>query len=98
MILVCIHIRLYIVNNYQLQDEPTNHLDASSVSWLEIFLHDYKGAVIAITHDRYFLDNVAHVIAELDRGNLFAHQGNYSQYLETRLKRRQLEAKYDDYY
>ncbi|MDF2555184.1 MAG: ATPase component of transporter with duplicated ATPase domain, partial [Microbacterium sp.] len=65
-----------------LLDEPTNHLDAESVLWLEQHLQAYKGAVIAITHDRYFLDNVAEWIAEVDRGHLYPYEGNYSTYLE----------------
>ncbi len=65
-----------------LLDEPTNHLDAESVLWLEQHLQSYKGAVIAITHDRYFLDNVAEWIAEVDRGRLIGYEGNYSTYLE----------------
>src|SRR5207249_6268858 len=65
-----------------LLDEPTNHLDAESVAWLERFLHDYPGTVVAITHDRYFLDNVAKWILELDRGAGIPWQGNYSSWLE----------------
>ena len=65
-----------------LLDEPTNHLDAESVLWLEQHLQKYPGAVIAITHDRYFLDNVAEWIAEVDRGRLIGYEGNYSTYLE----------------
>src|ERR1700690_2376757 len=65
-----------------LLDEPTNHLDAESVYWLERFLHDYKGTVVAVTHDRYFLDNVAGWILELDRGRGIPYQGNYSGWLE----------------
>jgi sulfate-transporting ATPase len=61
-----------------LLDEPTNHLDAESVAWLERFLHDYPGTVVAITHDRYFLDNVAGWILELDRGHGIPYEGNYS--------------------
>src|SRR6201989_295372 len=70
-----------------LLDEPTNHLDAESVFWLERFLHDYKGAVIAVTHDRYFLDNVAGWILELDRGRGIPFQGNYSSWLEQKQAR-----------
>ncbi len=70
-----------------LLDEPTNHLDAESVLWLEQFLKSYKGAVLAITHDRYFLDNVAEWICEVDRGQLYPYKGNYSTYLETKAKR-----------
>ncbi len=76
-----------------LLDEPTNHLDAESVAWLERFLHDYPGTVVAITHDRYFLDNVAGWILELDRGQGIPFQGNYSQWLEQKEKRLQQEAK-----
>jgi len=70
-----------------LLDEPTNHLDAESVLWLEQFLHKYEGAVLAVTHDRYFLDNVAEWICEVDRGSLFPYKGNYSTYLETKAER-----------
>ena len=70
-----------------LLDEPTNHLDAESVQWLEKHLADYPGAVLAVTHDRYFLDNVAEWILELDRGRAYPYQGNYSTYLETKQKR-----------
>lgn len=70
-----------------LLDEPTNHLDAESVLWLEQFLHSYPGAVLAVTHDRYFLDNVAEWICEVDRGQLFPYKGNYSTYLETKAAR-----------
>lgn len=70
-----------------LLDEPTNHLDAESVLWLEHFLHKYEGAVLAVTHDRYFLDNVAEWICEVDRGSLFPYKGNYSTYLETKAER-----------
>jgi sulfate-transporting ATPase len=70
-----------------LLDEPTNHLDAESVAWLERFLQDYKGTVVAITHDRYFLDNVAGWILELDRGRGIPWQGNYSSWLEQKQKR-----------
>lgn len=70
-----------------LLDEPTNHLDAESVLWLEQFLHTYPGAVLAVTHDRYFLDNVAGWICEVDRGSLYPYKGNYSTYLETKAKR-----------
>ena len=68
-------------------DEPTNHLDAESVLWLEQFLHRYQGAVLAVTHDRYFLDNVAEWICEVDRGSLYPYKGNYSTYLETKAAR-----------
>ena len=70
-----------------LLDEPTNHLDAESVLWLEQFLHTYPGAVLAVTHDRYFLDNVAEWICEVDRGHLYPYKGNYSTYLETKAAR-----------
>ena len=70
-----------------LLDEPTNHLDAESVLWLEQFLKNYPGAVLAVTHDRYFLDNVAEWICEVDRGQLFPYKGNYSTYLETKATR-----------
>ena len=70
-----------------LLDEPTNHLDAESVLWLEQFLKNYPGAVLAVTHDRYFLDNVAEWICEADRGQLFPYKGNYSTYLETKAAR-----------
>ena len=70
-----------------LLDEPTNHLDAESVAWLEHFLHDYEGTVVAITHDRYFLDNVAGWILELDRGEGIPWEGNYSSWLEQKEKR-----------
>ncbi len=70
-----------------LLDEPTNHLDAESVLWLEQFLRTYPGAVLAVTHDRYFLDNVAEWICEVDRGHLYPYKGNYSTYLETKAAR-----------
>ena len=70
-----------------LLDEPTNHLDAESVLWLEQFLKRYQGAVLAVTHDRYFLDNVAEWICEVDRGHLYPYKGNYSTYLETKAAR-----------
>ncbi|PRY72643.1 energy-dependent translational throttle protein EttA [Halomonas ventosae] len=76
-----------------LLDEPTNHLDAESVAWLERFLHDYSGTVVAITHDRYFLDNVAGWILELDRGQGIPFEGNYSGWLEAKEKRLEQEAK-----
>jgi energy-dependent translational throttle protein EttA len=76
-----------------LLDEPTNHLDAESVGWLERHLHDYPGAVVAVTHDRYFLDNVAGWILELDRGRGLPFQGNYSSWLEQKQKRLQQEEK-----
>jgi ATP-binding cassette ChvD family protein len=76
-----------------LLDEPTNHLDAESVAWLEQFLQEYKGTVVAITHDRYFLDNVAGWILELDRGKGIPYEGNYSGWLEQKSKRLQQEEK-----
>ena len=76
-----------------LLDEPTNHLDAESVAWLERFLHDYSGTVVAVTHDRYFLDNVAGWILELDRGEGIPWQGNYSSWLEQKEKRLEMEEK-----
>jgi ATP-binding cassette ChvD family protein len=76
-----------------LLDEPTNHLDAESVAWLEHFLHEYPGTVVAVTHDRYFLDNVAGWILELDRGSGIPWQGNYSSWLEQKQKRLDLEEK-----
>jgi len=76
-----------------LLDEPTNHLDAESVAWLERFLHDYSGTVVAVTHDRYFLDNVAGWILELDRGHGIPWEGNYSSWLEQKEARLEQEAK-----
>ncbi len=76
-----------------LLDEPTNHLDAESVAWLERFLHDYPGTVVAVTHDRYFLDNVAGWILELDRGHGIPWEGNYSSWLEQKEKRLETEEK-----
>ncbi|WZH52647.1 MAG: energy-dependent translational throttle protein EttA [Nocardioides alkalitolerans] len=78
-----------------LLDEPTNHLDAESVQWLEGHLKTYKGAVLAITHDRYFLDNVAEWIAEVDRGRIHGYEGNYSTYLETKRERLKVEGQKD---
>ena len=78
-----------------LLDEPTNHLDAESVNWLEGHLKSYPGAVLAVTHDRYFLDNVAEWICEVDRGKLHPYEGNYSTYLETKRARLQIEGKKD---
>jgi len=78
-----------------LLDEPTNHLDAESVAWLERFLHDYPGTVVAVTHDRYFLDNVAGWILELDRGAGYPYEGNYTGWLEQKKKRIELETKQD---
>jgi ATP-binding cassette ChvD family protein len=78
-----------------LLDEPTNHLDAESVQWLEQHLAAYQGAVIAVTHDRYFLDNVAQWIAEVDRGRLYPYEGNYSTYLEKKQERLQVQGKKD---
>jgi ATP-binding cassette ChvD family protein len=76
-----------------LLDEPTNHLDAESVAWLEQFLQDYKGTVVAVTHDRYFLDNAASWILELDRGRSMPYEGNYSGWLEQKAKRMEQESK-----
>jgi len=76
-----------------LLDEPTNHLDAESVAWLERFLHDFPGTVVAITHDRYFLDNVAGWILELDRGHGIPWEGNYSSWLEQKEKRLEQESR-----
>ncbi len=78
-----------------LLDEPTNHLDAESVNWLENHLKNYPGAVLAVTHDRYFLDNVAQWICEIDRGKLHPYEGNYTTYLETKRSRLQIEGKKD---
>ncbi|MFC0860887.1 energy-dependent translational throttle protein EttA [Sphaerimonospora cavernae] len=78
-----------------LLDEPTNHLDAESVQWLEQHLESYPGTVVAVTHDRYFLDNVAQWILELDRGHAYPYQGNYSTYLETKQARLTVEGKKD---
>ncbi len=78
-----------------LLDEPTNHLDAESVLWLEQHLAQYPGAVVAVTHDRYFMDNVAQWIAEVDRGRLYPYEGNYSTYLEKKQERLQIQGKKD---
>lgn len=78
-----------------LLDEPTNHLDAESVEWLEQHLARYEGAVIAVTHDRYFLDHVAQWIAEVDRGHLYPYEGNYSTYLQKKEERLQVQGKKD---
>ncbi len=78
-----------------LLDEPTNHLDAESVQWLEQHLEKYPGTIVAITHDRYFLDNVAEWILELDRGRAYPYQGNYSTYLETKAARLKVEGQKD---
>ncbi|WP_110206134.1 energy-dependent translational throttle protein EttA [Nocardioides daejeonensis] len=78
-----------------LLDEPTNHLDAESVQWLEGHLKSYPGAVLAITHDRYFLDNVAEWIAEVDRGSIHGYEGNYTTYLETKKERLKIEGQKD---
>ncbi len=78
-----------------LLDEPTNHLDAESVEWLEQHLARYPGAVLAVTHDRYFLDNVAQWIAEVDRGRLYPYEGNYSTYLEKKAERLNVQGKKD---
>lgn len=79
-----------------LLDEPTNHLDAESVAWLQRFLSEYKGTVVMITHDRYFLDNVTGWILEIDRGRAIPYEGNYSAYLEKKRKRMEQEAKEDE--
>jgi len=79
-----------------LLDEPTNHLDAESVAWLQRYLADYKGTVIMVTHDRYFLDNVTGWILEVDRGQGIPYEGNYSAYLETKAKRLEQEEKKED--
>ena len=76
-----------------LLDEPTNHLDAESVAWLEHHLHEYPGTIVAVTHDRYFLDNVAGWILELDRGAGIPWEGNYSSWLEQKRKRLEGEEK-----
>src|SRR6476646_3236586 len=76
-----------------LLDEPTNHLDAESVAWLERHLEEYKGTVVAVTHDRYFLDNVAGWILELDRGQGIPFEGNYSTWLEQKQQRMEQEEK-----
>ena len=78
-----------------LLDEPTNHLDAESVAWLEAHLEKYAGTVVAVTHDRYFLDNVAQWILELDRGRAYPYEGNYSTYLETKATRLKVEGAKD---
>src|SRR4051812_25331312 len=78
-----------------LLDEPTNHLDAESVQWLEQHLASYAGAVLAVTHDRYFLDNVAQWILELDRGRAYPYEGNYSTYLEKKAERLEVQGKKD---
>ncbi|HEU0257365.1 MAG TPA: energy-dependent translational throttle protein EttA [Microbacteriaceae bacterium] len=78
-----------------LLDEPTNHLDAESVQWLEAHLAQYHGAVLAVTHDRYFLDHVAEWICEVDRGRLYPYEGNYSTYLEKKHERLQVQGKKD---
>ena len=78
-----------------LLDEPTNHLDAESVLWLEQHLASYPGAVLAVTHDRYFLDHVAEWICEVDRGRLYPYEGNYSTYLDTKAKRMEIQGKKD---
>ena len=82
--------------DFLLLDEPTNHLDALSVSWLQRFLHDFPGTVVTITHDRYFLDEVAGWILELDRGQGIPYKGNYSEWLEQKQKRLELEGKVEE--
>src|SRR6202035_1927756 len=79
-----------------LLDEPTNHLDAESVAWLQRFLHDYRGTVVTVTHDRYFLDDVAGWILELDRGQGIPYQGNYTGWLEQKQKRLAQEGKQEE--
>jgi ATP-binding cassette ChvD family protein len=79
-----------------LLDEPTNHLDAESVAWLERYLAEYEGAIVAVTHDRYFLDNVAGWILELDRGKGIPYEGNYSSWLEAKTKRLQMQERQDE--
>ncbi len=79
-----------------LLDEPTNHLDAESVAWLEHFLHDYSGTIVAITHDRYFLDNVAEWILELDRGHGYPYEGNYTEWLVQKNKRLEEQQKQEE--
>src|SRR6202030_302935 len=76
-----------------LLDEPTNHLDAESVAWLERTLREYKGTVVLVTHDRYFLDNVTGWILELDRGKGIPYEGNYSAWLEQKQKRMEQESR-----
>ncbi len=78
-----------------LLDEPTNHLDAETVNWLEGHLRDYPGAILIVTHDRYFLDNVTGWILELDRGRGIPHEGNYTSYLKQKAKRLSLEKSED---
>jgi ATPase subunit of ABC transporter with duplicated ATPase domains len=78
-----------------LLDEPTNHLDTESVAWLEQHLAKYPGTVVAVTHDRYFLDDVAQWILELDRGHAYPYEGNYSTYLETKATRMRVEGQRD---
>jgi ATPase subunit of ABC transporter with duplicated ATPase domains len=78
-----------------LLDEPTNHLDAESVQWLEQHLAKYPGTILAVTHDRYFLDNVAEWILELDRGRAYPYEGNYSTYLEKKAERLEVSGKRD---
>ena len=82
--------------DFLLLDEPTNHLDAMSVAWLQRFLHDFPGTVVTITHDRYFLDEVAGWILELDRGEGIPYKGNYSGWLEQKQKRLELEGKIEE--
>ena len=82
--------------DFLLLDEPTNHLDALSVAWLQRFLHDFPGTVVTITHDRYFLDEVAGWILELDRGEGIPYKGNYSGWLEQKQKRLELEGKIEE--
>ncbi|MEG0685595.1 MAG: ATP-binding cassette domain-containing protein, partial [Coprobacillus sp.] len=77
-------------------DEPTNHLDSGAIEWLEDYLNSRKGAVLMITHDRYFLDRVANKIIELDRGSLFSYEGNYTTYLEKKVERLDIEEAVED--
>jgi ATP-binding cassette ChvD family protein len=86
---------LLLAPDLLLLDEPTNHLDAESVQWLEQHLEKYAGTVVAVTHDRYFLDNVAQWILELDRGRAYPYEGNYSTYLETKATRMKVEGQKD---
>ena len=79
-----------------LLDEPTNHLDAESVAWMQRFLSEYKGTVVMVTHDRYFLDNVTGWILEIDRGQAIPYEGNYSTYLQAKRKRMEQEQREED--
>lgn len=77
-------------------DEPTNHLDNETVEWLEHYLTSYKGALLLVTHDRYFLNRVTNQIFELDEGNLFTYEGNYEVFLEKKAERKALEKSYEE--